>query len=52
MIIVLLRDEKEITYCYSHVSRRDGDFKKSFLMVEREKMKLALTRISGIENSR
>ena len=52
MTILVFRDENEITYCYSRVSRRDRDFKKSFLMVEREKMKLTLTRIPGIENSR
>ena len=52
MTILIFRDENEITYCYSRVSRRDRDFKKSFLMVEREKMKLTLTRIHGIENSR
>ena len=52
MTILVFRDENEITYCYSRVSRRDRDFTKSFLMVEREKMKLTLTRIPGIENSR
>ena len=52
MTILVFRDENEITYCYSRVSRQDRDFKKSFLMVEREKMKLILTRIPGIENSR
>ena len=50
--ILVFRDENEITYCYSRVSRRDRDFRKSFLMVEREKMKLTLTRIPGIKNSR
>ena len=52
MTILVFRDENEITYCYSRVSRRDRDFTKSFLMVEREKMKLTLTRIPGIKNSR
>ena len=52
MTILVIWDKNEITYCYSRVSRRDRDFKKSFLMVEREKMKLTLTRITGIENSR
>ena len=47
MTILVFRDENEITYCYSHVSRRDRDFRKSFLVVEREKMKLTL-----VENSR
>ena len=47
MTILIFRDENEISYCYSHVSRRDRDFKKSFLVVEREKMKLTL-----VENSR
>ena len=47
MIILVFRDENEITYCYSHVSRRDRDLRKSFLMVEQEKMKLTL-----VENSR
>ena len=47
MTILLFRDENEITYCYSHVSRQDRDLRKSFLVVEREKMKLTL-----VENSR
>ena len=47
MTILVFRDENETKYCYSHVSRRDRDFRKSFLMVEREKMKLTL-----VENSR
>ena len=47
MTILVFRDENEIPFCYSHVSRRDRDFRKSFLVVEREKMKLTL-----VENSR
>ena len=47
MTILIFRDENEIPFCYSHVSRRDRDFRKSFLVVEREKMKLTL-----VENSR
>ena len=47
MTILVFRDENEISYCYSHVSRRDRDFRKSLLVVEREKMKLTL-----VENSR
>ena len=47
MTILVFRDENETKYCYSHVSRRDRDFRKSFLVVEREKMKLTL-----VENSR
>ena len=47
MTILVFRDENEITYCYSHVSRRDRDLRKSFLVVEREKMKRTL-----VENSR
>ena len=47
MTILVFRDENEIPFCYSHVSRRDRDFRKSFLAVEREKMKLTL-----VENSR
>ena len=47
MTILVFREENEITYCYSHVSRRDRDFRKSFLVVEQEKMKLTL-----VENSR
>ena len=42
MTILLFQDENEIPFCYSHVSRRDQDFRKSFLVVEREKMKLTL----------
>ena len=45
--ILVFRDENKITYCYSNVSRQDWDFRKSFLVVEREKMKLTL-----VENSR
>ena len=41
-------DENEITNCYSHVSRRDSDLRKSFLMVKQEKIKLILTRIPGM----
>ena len=41
-------DENEITNCYSHVSRRDSDLRKSFLMVKQEKIKLTLTRIPGM----
>ena len=47
MTILVFRDENEIPFCYSHVSRRDRDFRKSFLVVEREKMKMTL-----VENSR
>ena len=47
MTILVFRDKNEITYCYSHVSRRDQEFRKSFLVVEREKMKPAL-----LENSK
>ena len=47
MTILVFWDENEISYCYSHVSRRDRDFRKSFLVVEREKIKLTLA-----ENSR
>ena len=47
MTILVFRDEIEIPFCYSHVSRRDRDFRKSFLVVEREKIKLTL-----VENSR
>ena len=46
MTILVFRDENEITYCYSRVLRRDRDFKKSFPVVKREKMKLTL-----VENS-
>ena len=46
MTILVFWDENEISYCYSHVSRQDRDFIKSFLVVEREKMKLTL-----VENS-
>ena len=45
--ILVFRDENEITYCYSRILRRDQDFRKSFLVVERKKMKLTL-----VENSR
>ena len=38
----VFRDENEITYCCSHVLRRDRDLWKWFLGVEREKMKLTL----------
>ena len=37
MTILVFRDENEITDCYSHVSRRDRDLRKSFLVVEQEK---------------
>ena len=47
MTTLVFRDENEIPFCYSHVSRRDRDFRKSFLVVEREKMKMTL-----VENSR
>ena len=47
MTILVFRDENEIPFCYPHVSRRDRDFRKSFRVVEREKMKLTL-----VENSR
>ena len=47
MTILVFRDENETKYCYSHVSRRDRDFRKAFLVAEREKMKLTL-----VENSR
>ena len=36
MIILVLRDENEITYCYSHVSRRDRDLRILFLMAEQK----------------
>ena len=47
MTILVFRDKNETKYYYSHVSRRDRDFRQSILMVEREKMKLTL-----VENSR
>ena len=47
MTILVFRDKNEITFCYSCVSRRDRDFRKYFLVVEQEKMKLTL-----VENSR
>ena len=37
MTIHIFRDENDIRYCYSHVSRRYRDFRQSFLVVEREK---------------
>ena len=46
MTIFLFRDETEITYCNSRISRQDQDFRKLFLVVEREQMKLTL-----VENS-
>ena len=44
--ILVYRDENGIIYCNSHVLRRDRDLRKSFLEVEREKIKLTL-----VENS-
>ena len=52
MIILVFRDKNEITYCYSHVLRRDWDFRKSFVMVVRKKILPTLTRIHGSDNSR
>ena len=46
MTILVFRDENAIRLLLS-CSRRDRDFRKSFLVVEREKMKLTL-----VENSR
>ena len=36
-IILVFRDEIEIRYCYSHVSRRERETQIEFLKVEREK---------------
>ena len=46
MTIFLFRDETEITYYNSRISRQDQDFRKLFLVVEQEQMKLTL-----VENS-
>ena len=48
------RDEMKISGTQSQASRRDREKsrnRKSFLMVEREKLKVILTMIPGIENS-
>ena len=51
-IILMFRDEIEITYCYSHVSRRERETQIEFLKVEREKSQSILTRSRENENSR
>ena len=51
MTILVFRDENEIIHRNSCVSRRDRDFRKSFLMVEKKWSWLS-SRISGVENSR
>ena len=51
-IILMFRDEIEITYCYSHVSRRERELEIEFLTVEREKSQSILTRSRENENSR
>ena len=51
-IILVFRDEIEIRYCYSHVSRRERETQIEFLKVEREKSQSILTRSRENENSR
>ena len=43
-IILMFRDEIEITYCYSDVSRRERETQIEFLKVEWEKSRSILTR--------
>ena len=43
-IILMFRDEIEITYCYSHVSRRERETQIEFLKVKREKSQSILKR--------
>ena len=51
-IILMFRDEIEITYCYSHVSRREWETQIECLKVEREKYQSILTRSCENKNSR
>ena len=51
-IILMFPDEIEITYCYSHVPRRERETQIEFLKVEREKSHSILTRSRENENSR
>ena len=50
--ILMFQDEIEITYCYSHVSRREWETQIEFLKVEREKSQSIFTRSRENENSR